>query len=343
VRGGRETRCAPVAVAFAIFALAVAVSGSEGAPQGRSSLRHDEALLGSKSHAALLSLYALDSQLTAARERAASLAARLADVRAAQARAVRDRQIAQRAWTNSVHSLAAHLRVLYEQGQPDAVAILFGATSIDDAMSRLDALERSAQLNRQTVEQTRAAQRTLRALQQELATRATELETLAAQARANAASLAQARANRIAYLASLRQQQALTARRIAQLDAAARRSVARSHVVVVQQSDAAAAPISPAAPAPPGPPVTSGQTLTVTATGYALSGSTATGLPVGPGVVAVDPSVIPLGTHLTVPGYGEAVAADVGGAVRGTVIDLWFPTVAQANAWGRRSVTVVLH
>ena len=89
--------------------------------------------------------------------------------------------------------------------------------------------------------------------------------------------------------------------------------------------------------------VTAGRSLTVVATGYALGGRTSTGLPVGWGVVAVDPSVIPLGTHMTVPGYGEAVAADVGGAVRGSVIDLWFPTIAQANAWGRRSVTVILH
>jgi 3D (Asp-Asp-Asp) domain-containing protein len=89
--------------------------------------------------------------------------------------------------------------------------------------------------------------------------------------------------------------------------------------------------------------VTAGRSLTVVATGYALGGRTATGLPVGWGVAAVDPSVIPLGTHMTVPGYGEAVAADVGGAVRGAVLDLWFPTVAQANAWGRRSVTVILH
>ena len=37
------------------------------------------------------------------------------------------------------------------------------------------------------------------------------------------------------------------------------------------------------------------------------------------------------------------VAADTGGAIRGATIDLWFPTTAQANAWGRRSVTVVLH
>ena len=77
--------------------------------------------------------------------------------------------------------------------------------------------------------------------------------------------------------------------------------------------------------------------------GTRSAGRTSTGLPVGWGVAAVDPSVIPLGTHMTVPGYGEAVAADIGGAVRGAVIDLWFPTIAQANAWGRRSVTIVLH
>jgi 3D (Asp-Asp-Asp) domain-containing protein len=58
--------------------------------------------------------------------------------------------------------------------------------------------------------------------------------------------------------------------------------------------------------------------------------------------VAVDPSVIPLGTHMTVPGYGEAVAADTGSAIKGAIIDLWFPTVEQARAWGRRSVTISL-
>jgi cystine transport system substrate-binding protein len=53
--------------------------------------------------------------------------------------------------------------------------------------------------------------------------------------------------------------------------------------------------------------------------------------------------VIPLGTRMTVPGYGEAVAADTGSAVSGATIDLWFPSIAQANAWGRRTVTIVLH
>src|SRR5207248_8639684 len=83
--------------------------------------------------------------------------------------------------------------------------------------------------------------------------------------------------------------------------------------------------------------------ITVTATGYSLPGHTATGLPVGFGVVAVDPAVIPLGTRMTIPGYGEGVAADTGASVQGSTIDLWFPTLADATGWGRRTVTITLH
>ncbi len=70
------------------------------------------------------------------------------------------------------------------------------------------------------------------------------------------------------------------------------------------------------------------------ATGYSMPGTTATGLPVGWGVAAVDPSVIPLGTHMTIPGYGDAVAADTGGAVVGATIDLWFPTIGTGERLG---------
>jgi 3D (Asp-Asp-Asp) domain-containing protein len=81
----------------------------------------------------------------------------------------------------------------------------------------------------------------------------------------------------------------------------------------------------------------------VLSTGYALPGTTATGLPVGPGIVAVDPAVIPLGTRMTIPGYGEGVAADTGGEIKGARIDLWFPTRKQALAWGWRTVTITIH
>ena len=78
------------------------------------------------------------------------------------------------------------------------------------------------------------------------------------------------------------------------------------------------------------------------ATAYSLHGGTASGLPTGPGVVAVDPTVIPLGTRLFIPGYGPGIAADTGTAIKGLRIDLWFPTLQQAMSWGRRTVTITV-
>ena len=96
---------------------------------------------------------------------------------------------------------------------------------------------------------------------------------------------------------------------------------------------------------PPAPVSTSDgtRTLVVDAVAYHLPGRTASGLPVGIGVVAVDPTVIPLGTRMLVPGYGPAVAADVGSAVKGNIIDLWHPSTAQALAWGRRTITITIY
>jgi 3D (Asp-Asp-Asp) domain-containing protein len=83
--------------------------------------------------------------------------------------------------------------------------------------------------------------------------------------------------------------------------------------------------------------------LTVDAVAYYLPGRTALGVPVQKGVVAVDPRLIPLGTKLHVPGYGPALAADVGYAIKGRIIDLWFPSTAKARAWGRRTVTITVY
>ena len=83
--------------------------------------------------------------------------------------------------------------------------------------------------------------------------------------------------------------------------------------------------------------------LKVDAVAYYLPGSTALGVPVRKGVVAVDPKLIPLGTKLHVPGYGPGLAADVGYAIKGRVIDLWFPSTAKARQWGRRTVTITVY
>lgn len=92
-------------------------------------------------------------------------------------------------------------------------------------------------------------------------------------------------------------------------------------------------------------------TLEVEATAYEPSpistgewsdGYTFTGLRAQKGIIAVDPSVIPLGTRLYVPGYGEGLAADIGGAIKGNKIDLFYPTYQEAINWGRRKVTVYI-
>jgi 3D (Asp-Asp-Asp) domain-containing protein len=75
---------------------------------------------------------------------------------------------------------------------------------------------------------------------------------------------------------------------------------------------------------------------------YGCSGITKTGLPAGHGVVAVDPRVIPLGTKLYIPGYGHAVAGDIGGAINGRRIDLGFNHLDDALRFGRREITVYI-
>lgn len=81
--------------------------------------------------------------------------------------------------------------------------------------------------------------------------------------------------------------------------------------------------------------------MTMEATAYTWTGQrTASGTWPAVGTVAVDPQVIPLGTRLWIEGYGEAVAEDTGGAIRGHIIDLYMESEDECWAWGRRTVEV---
>lgn len=77
------------------------------------------------------------------------------------------------------------------------------------------------------------------------------------------------------------------------------------------------------------------------ATAYTHTGNnTASGVYPYHGVMAVDPSVIPMGTRVYVDGYGYATALDRGGAIVGNRIDLFFETKYEALNWGVRRVNV---
>lgn len=89
------------------------------------------------------------------------------------------------------------------------------------------------------------------------------------------------------------------------------------------------------------------QVLNIEATAYSGDGITASGTPTrrdigGYSTIAVDPRVIPLGSRVYVEGYGYAIADDIGGAIKGNIIDLFFPSESEAQNWGRRSVRVYI-
>jgi 3D (Asp-Asp-Asp) domain-containing protein len=71
-------------------------------------------------------------------------------------------------------------------------------------------------------------------------------------------------------------------------------------------------------------------------------GITASGLRAQVGVVAVDPSVIPLHTKMYIEGYGFAVAGDTGSAVKGNIIDLYFDSSSEVRAFGRQKRKVYI-
>lgn len=62
----------------------------------------------------------------------------------------------------------------------------------------------------------------------------------------------------------------------------------------------------------------------------------------GISTIAVDPSVIPLGTKVFVDGYGYAIASDTGGAIKGNKVDLYLNSSSECNSWGRRNVNVLV-
>jgi peptidoglycan DL-endopeptidase CwlO len=311
-------------------------------------LRQQGSDLASGERAVLLDLYVLDSRLSRARTDIASVDARLAALQRERRQARLELSAARRTLAVAQRRLGGQLRVLYEHDEPDVFAVILGASSFDELLTGLDGLSRAAGATNAVIDQARSARAEVSRASRALAERHRALGRLESAARARAQELEGAQAERREYLARLREQRRLNAAQIAAAESQARAAQASSRTATLAAETAGSVvslTAQPLVPQSESPAVrrAAGQRLTVLATAYSLPGSTASGLPVGPGIVAVDPTVIPLGTRMTIPGYGEGVAADTGTAVKGLRIDVWFPTLAQARAWGLRSVTITLH
>jgi 3D (Asp-Asp-Asp) domain-containing protein/peptidoglycan hydrolase CwlO-like protein len=394
VRGRRHRHIRALLLALAGTLLVAGLPGTGPAQSpGITGLRERGADLARQSRAVLLELYALGSRLEQARADLARLDAHVAVLSRRQASARREYRAALETMANAQLQLGGQLRRLYEQDDPDPIAVILGAQSLEQAIDGLDNIKRIAHATESVVDQARTARRRVQEERRQLAAQVASTDAVRARVAAGATDLEHARSERSAYLTQVRQEEALNNAQIESLEAQARQAQERAQQVtahVQQQHDqqtpssssssarasapSSSAPASaPAAaqetptfeapstaasgeppPAPveavsqssstatatqaPGPPRPGGS-MTVTATGYCIKGTTATGLPVGPGTVAVDPSVIPLGTRMTIPGYGEGVAADTGGGVSGSRIDVWMASCQDAAAFSR-TVTI---
>jgi peptidoglycan DL-endopeptidase CwlO len=360
VRGGTTLLGGKPAVVLAVALGALLTASVAAADDPRTlrteaeRLRAENQSLEARSHEALLQLYALESRLARAEARLVALEGRAAEVKSRTDVARGDLRLARADLAEGERRLGSHLQTLYVEGDVDPLAVLLGAESLDEALEALDGLDRLAADDRTIIAEVRRARERLENAIAELEARSAELEDLIAEAAATRSALVDARAERSAYIASLRDEQAFNASRIDSLLAQAAAAEAEAALIAAQPAETevlVAATSEPTATSEPAespvvfaaPASGSGSTLTVESTGYCLTGTTATGTPVGWGTIAVDPGVIPLGTSMTVPGYGTGVAADTGSAIQGNRIDLWFPSCDQALLWGRRTVTITLH
>jgi 3D (Asp-Asp-Asp) domain-containing protein len=305
------------------------------ADRQRATLRANDTGVSRAEQRTLLELYALETQLARARARVRAVARRqVALQRLGETLQIEAASVTQ-SMADAQTELQQQLRALYEQPSPDPIAVVLGAQSLDDAVTSLDNLRRVTQQSHALLDETVTTRARLATLLARLDSQRERLAGLRAVADAEAARLDGAAAERRATIAALERKRTVNRAALTALDTRAR---AAAHTTLTSAS--APEPAASSAADTVAPVTGDTHALSVLATAYALTGHTASGLPVGPGIAAVDPSVIPLGTRFDVPGYGVAVAADTGPGVRGAMIDLWFATEAAARAWGRRNVTI---
>ena len=325
LRAGLAAVCVAVIAALQLLPAASGADSPSRLRERAQTLRAQNGSLSAQSQSAWLSSVSLGTRLEQTRAALVRLRSRTQTIAGQRAEATHSLQLARRTLAVSQQRLGERLRVLYEQGDTNPMAVLVGAKSIDEAINGLENLHRIAGQDRRVIDEAQAARARLIRATGRLAAQEAQARQAEEATAASVAALEAARRERAAMLASLAAQRGSNSAAISSLE---------SRALTATQDRRTAPATAPAA---------GGRSMTVTATGYALTGTTATGVAVAYGIVAVDPNVIPLGTRMTVPGYGEGVAADTGGAVTGARIDLWFPTRAEALAWGTRTVTITLH
>src|SRR5881394_3843169 len=172
VRGGRESR---LAFGLALFA-AILLSASLAGAQDKAALKRQQRTLATRSQSALLGLYALDSRLAQTRGELARVHQRVLALRAERHQAHLQLKVIGHNLRVSQDLLGAHLRTLYEEGEPNAIAILLGSSSLDDAVTRLNDVEQTARQGEDAVSDTQRGRAKLSELAVTLAAQVRQAE-----------------------------------------------------------------------------------------------------------------------------------------------------------------------
>ena len=186
---------------------------------------------------------------------------------------------------------------------------------------------------------------------EEAAAQAKADEEAAAQAKADEEAAAQAKADEEAAAQAKADEEAVVAQAKADKEKAEAKKETTQVNTETKQTTTTTTEATPAKQETKSEKQAEGKTISVSATAYTAkcdgcSGVTATGVDLNTNpnakVIAVDPSVIPLGSKVYVEGYGHATAADTGGAIQGNKIDVHVPNKNQAYGWGVKTVKVTI-
>ncbi len=286
---------------------------------------------------ALADLVSVDSEVSRYNNEIADVNQRRADLQASIQQQQQQLQGTQKQLDDRQATLQKRLLGSYKSDDVGYLDVVMGANNFSDLINRVDMINTIAESDRGLIDSIKEAKQSLEDNINSLAGKQKELDSLAGDLNSAQQSLVAAKTHQQSVVDSLKSQKLANDGQLANLQAQAASIESRMNQIQSSSSSGSSGGDGDYSPPPGG-----GATITVQATAYCLAGSTATGMPVGRGIIAVDPSVIPLGARVHVSGYGDAVAADTGGAIVGNRIDVWLPC-GEAYAWGNRTVTVTIY
>ncbi|MDO8735589.1 MAG: 3D domain-containing protein [Thermoleophilia bacterium] len=288
---------------------------------------------------ALTELVAVDSEVSRYSTDISEITQRRADTQAAIVGEQARLDEYQSRLTERVGALEKRLRGTYKSNDVGYLEVMMGAGDFSDFLNRVDMINLIADEDRELIVSVQDAKQGIEEKIASLSEMQNQLAASIEELSAAQGNLLGAQNRQQSFVSSLEYEKLSADGQLAQLQAEAADIEARMNQI---QQSAESSDDSGGYVENPSPPSGGGSSSTFESTAYCLGGTTATGMPVGRGIIAVDPSVIPLGSRVHVSGYGDAIAADTGGAIQGNIIDVWLPC-GEAYSWGRRTVTVTVY